>query len=142
PRNPRPCPHLATPEERSHARHTTARQRCARPGSETAESGEPRSTVLNLQRVVFRCVFWAHSSPSCPAEDLLWWPKSLTDRPRSSTELGDVSSVRREMCPVACWPRVRHTCGQSRSARAAGHRWHLGGGACPPGPRTPNTTSG
>src|SRR5215831_9066510 len=66
---------------------------------------------------------------STPLFDGLWAhiePKSRPDRALSSTELGDVSSVRMEMRPVACWPRVRRTCGQGRGARAAGpqaERW-------------------
>jgi hypothetical protein len=75
------------PQELSHERHTPARQRCALPGSETAESGGTLAAVLNPQRVVFRCVFWAPSSPSFTAYNCFSRPKSPTERALSATGL-------------------------------------------------------
>jgi hypothetical protein len=51
-------------------------------------SGGIWSAVLGLQRVVFRYVFWAHSSPSFAAYNVFSWPTSLTDRALSCIELG------------------------------------------------------
>ena len=86
-------------------RHTPARQLCALPGSETAESGGTRSAVLSLQRVVFCYVFWAHSSPSFAACNVFSWPISLADRPLSSREIGTAQGhVFMPSCPDTVLP--------------------------------------
>jgi hypothetical protein len=51
-------------------------------------SGGIWSAVLGLQRVVFRYVFWAHSSPSFAAYNVFSWPTSLADRALSLIEMG------------------------------------------------------
>src|SRR5262245_2735284 len=102
--------HHAPPEELSHARHTPARQRCALPEGETAESGGTRSAVLSLQRVVFRYVLWAHSSPSFAACNVFSWPISLADRPLSSREIGTAQGhVFMPLCPDTVLPKPSHT---------------------------------
>src|SRR5215510_11998815 len=126
--------HHAPLEELSHARHTPARQRCALPEGETTASGGTRSAVLSLQRVVFRYVFWAHSSPSFAAYNVFSWPTSLTDRALSSTELGsarghvcmpshaDTAPHSEEDLPartVACWPAQRSQATPSHGMMAA-----------------------
>jgi hypothetical protein len=69
-------------------------------GALPCASHSSSSAVLGLQRVVFRYVFWAHSSPSFAADNVFSWPTSLTDRPLSSTEMGSLLSASCQRAPT------------------------------------------